>query len=242
MCGRPSVTLLMRSQARPCAVRKSCGAARWRPASSRARPGPAPPAARAACPDRAPRRTPCRSRRRLDAAGFLRARQRRAEVAAHAHHLAGRAHFRAEDRVDALELGEREDRFLDRVVVRHDLLRSRPARPASGRPCSARRSWPAACRWPWTRTARCARRAGSLRAGRWCRCRLVEGDRELGVHQADHLQRLGQRHHLLAQLVLDLPATASTAAASRRNRPNARRPPRCAPSCRRSARCRPCRR
>src|SRR3546814_5817362 len=58
--------------------------------------------------------------RRADAGGFLRARERGAEAAAHAHHLAGGAHFRAEDRVHALELGEREDRLLHAVVVGHD--------------------------------------------------------------------------------------------------------------------------
>jgi hypothetical protein len=50
------------------------------------------------------------------------AREGGVEAAAHAHHLTGGAHLRPEDRVDALELGEREDRFLHRVVVRHDFL------------------------------------------------------------------------------------------------------------------------
>src|SRR3546814_20183608 len=48
-------------------------------------------------------------RRRADAGGLLRARERGTEAAAHAYHFAGGAHFRAEDRVPALERGERED-------------------------------------------------------------------------------------------------------------------------------------
>ena len=44
-----------------------------------------------------------------------------AEVAVDAHHLAGRLHLRTEQRVDAGELGEREDRFLDGDVGRDDL-------------------------------------------------------------------------------------------------------------------------
>ena len=66
---------------------------------------------------------------------------------ADAHHLAGAAHLRAEHRVLAGELGEREDRFLDEVAggpparsVRPELLAAlRPtitlaAMPASGTP------------------------------------------------------------------------------------------------------------
>ena len=47
------------------------------------------------------------ARRRRDLALPVRFR----EAAAHAHHFARRAHFRPEDRVDALELREREDGF-----------------------------------------------------------------------------------------------------------------------------------
>ena len=38
------------------------------------------------------------------------------------HHLARGLHLRAEDRIDARELVERENGFLDRVVRRHDLV------------------------------------------------------------------------------------------------------------------------
>ena len=99
--------------------------------------------------------------------------------AAGAHHLAGRAHLRAEDRVDAGELVEREDRFLDREVRRDHLAAHQPSAPvrASARPCSARRSSPAAGRSPSRRTAPCARRAGSPRARRRPRRRPRPGSR-----------------------------------------------------------------
>ena len=46
----------------------------------------------------------------------LRLGERRAEVVVDPHHLAGRPHLGPEHRVDAGELGEREDRLLDRDV------------------------------------------------------------------------------------------------------------------------------
>ena len=51
--------------------------------------------------------------RQLDAGGELRLDERFAEGLADTHHFAGGLHLGAEDRVDARETGEREDRFLD---------------------------------------------------------------------------------------------------------------------------------
>ena len=78
---------------------------------------------------------------------------------ADAHHFAGGAHFRAERRIDARELVEREHRRLDEEL-RHRT--STPARMASARRCKAAREvlqllaehqadgdlWRAARRWP----------------------------------------------------------------------------------------------
>ena len=52
--------------------------------------------------------------------------------------------------------------------------------------------------------------------------------RELHVHQADHVQRLGHRHCLAAAARPARPATGCTAAANTPSRPSARRPARCA--------------
>ena len=59
--------------------------------------------------------------RQPDARRELRLDERLGEGLADAHHLAGGLHLRAEDRVDAGELDEREHRFLHREVRRHDL-------------------------------------------------------------------------------------------------------------------------
>src|SRR3546814_17676461 len=64
-------------------------------------------------------------RRRADARGLLRARERGAEAAAHAHPLAGGTHLWAEDRAHALELRDREDCLLHAEAVGHG-LRARP--------------------------------------------------------------------------------------------------------------------
>ena len=55
------------------------------------------------------------------AGGDLRLGEGGAEGRVDAHHLAGRLHLRAEQRVDAGELGEREHRLLHRDVRRNDL-------------------------------------------------------------------------------------------------------------------------
>ena len=51
----------------------------------------------------------------------VRLRERFGEAVAHAHHFAGRFHFRAENRIRAGKLVEREHRFFDADVVRDDL-------------------------------------------------------------------------------------------------------------------------
>ena len=68
--------------------------------------------------------------RQARAGAELALQHRLAEGAARAHDLAGRAHLGAEDRVDAGELVEREDRFLDREVRRHDLAANALLRPS----------------------------------------------------------------------------------------------------------------
>ena len=128
MCGRPSSTLLMRSQAMPCSSQEGARAPRrdeLKPrAAVRARLGSS------RCLSAiAHREERLAGRWRLNVRRFVRARERGAETAADAHHFAGRAHLRAEDRIDVLELEEREDRFLDRVVLQ--------ARPRVVAPCSA---------------------------------------------------------------------------------------------------------
>ena len=55
--------------------------------------------------------------RQRHAGGGLRLGERGREVARDAHHLAGRAHLRAEQRVGALEAVERQHRLLDRDVI-----------------------------------------------------------------------------------------------------------------------------
>ena len=162
--------------------------------------------------------------------------QRLAERERHAHgdahHLAGRAHLRPEDRVDARELGERKHALLDRDVFRQGAVARCRARRAFFRPSPWRRSWRAAGRSPWPRTARCARRAGSLRARRpvWsltANCTFIRpitpsssaSARAVLLDLGDHA-----RHR------------ASAAAARWSSRRSARRPPRCAASRRRSPR------
>ena len=77
--------------------------------------------------------------RQVDAGAELALGEGQREIVVEAHHLAGRAHFRAEQDVDAGEAGEREDRFLDRDMVRRARVGlfavvRRRRRPASRRP------------------------------------------------------------------------------------------------------------
>ena len=56
--------------------------------------------------------------RQVDAGAELRLGEGHREVVVEAHDFAGRAHFRAEQRIDAGEAGERENRFLDGDMLR----------------------------------------------------------------------------------------------------------------------------
>ena len=81
------------------------------------------------------------------------------EVAVEAHHLAGRAHLRAEQHVDAGEAGEGEDRFLDRDMADAGRLRGRSSASVSPAMTRARDLGDRHADRPWRRRARCARRA-----------------------------------------------------------------------------------
>jgi hypothetical protein len=156
MCGRPSRTLLTRSQGMP----------------------PSPPCPRSRR-SRKPRsissRLPSSTRRRLVAVahadeGLAPARQRDAggelRLGDRPRRRCGprpspRRWTSSPGRGSGRRPGtcEREHRLLHRVVGGTTLAVT-PCSASVCRPCSARRSWPAAGRWPWRRTARCARRAG----------------------------------------------------------------------------------
>ena len=102
------------------------------------------------------------------AGGQLGLVERPPERAVDAHHLAGRAHLRAERRVDLGEPGERQHRLLDGdrrrrrpwQHRRHAAGPRRAARPAWRRASPASPPWPAARRSPWRRTAPCGWPAG----------------------------------------------------------------------------------
>ena len=133
-----------------------------------------------ACRGRRPTRTRCPTERQPAVRGLLALRERAREVAVDAHHLAGRAHLRAEHGVDDVALLgaeplERQHGLLhrDRRVRRHVAAVPRGQQPAAissaigradhdpGAPPSR-----AARRAPSRRTARSARRAGWPRARR----------------------------------------------------------------------------
>ena len=166
--GRPSRTFGTRldREAQAPQVRAPC------PASRRARKPPAT-SARIASPSRAAvlARGSETSARPPVGSGFPAAicafAKARAEVGVDAHHLAGGLHLRAEHRVDAGELDEREDRLLHaRSAAGTISSREARARRASRPPSRARRASRAARRSPSRRTAPCARRAGSPRGRR----------------------------------------------------------------------------
>ena len=135
------------------------------------------------------------------ACGELALEERLAEVTAHAHHFARRAHFRPEDRVDAEELGEREDGLLDAHVARrhlevHALFGERLARHY-------------ACGDGGDGVARGLgderHRAGGARIhfkdvdDGVFGVRVLDG--ELHVHEAHHVERLGHEFRLALDLL-----------------------------------------
>ena len=95
-----------------------------------------------------------------------------AEPLADAHHFAGAPHLRAEHDIDAGELAEREDAFLDADVRGNRLARQAQFRQLHARSSPSRRFSPPARPWPWRRTAPCGWRADSLPARRRPACRL----------------------------------------------------------------------
>ncbi len=149
------------------------------------------------------------STREIDAGAELRLGECQRVIGVEAHDFAGRAHFRAEQRIDAGEAGEREDGFLDRDVLERarvgllaiaatalvELFASHDAGGDLG-----------------------DRRADGLGdEGHGARGRAIDFedvdravlDRELDVHQAADVQRLGENlglalqfvHHLVRQRV-----------------------------------------
>ena len=131
-----------------------------------------------------------------------------------------------EDRVDAGELAEREDRFLHRDVAAARSRRT-PSSSSVAPTMHARGDLRERhARSPSTRTAPCATRAGSPRARRpsspWtANCTFIRPT-------TPSSQR--ERRGLLARSSLDhSAATASTAAARTPSRPSGCPPPRCAP-------------
>src|SRR5471030_2594964 len=142
--------------------------------------------------------------RQLDAGAQLRLDEGFSEGHADAHHFTGRFHFRSEDGVDAREFHEREHGFLDAEVRRHDFLGG-ALRGQSLANHAARRD------------------LGQLQAGglgheghgaRGARVHfqhvddvpqlaiyILLLDRELHVHQADHVQALGHQRGLALELI-----------------------------------------
>ncbi len=167
--------------------------------------------------------------RQFDAGAELRLGKGQREIRVEADDFAGRAHFRAEQRVDAGEAGEREDRFLDGDVLqvariglfaiggegRVERLAGHDAGGDLG-----------------------DRRADGLgdegHGARGARVDFQHVDRavldgELHVHQAADIQRLGHRFRSGAPARRAARRAASAAAASRPSRRNGCRLPRCAP-------------
>src|SRR3990167_1426878 len=122
-----------------------------------------------------------------------------AEGVADTHHFTGRLHFRAEDRIDARELGEGEYRFLDTVKVRNDFLGETDFSQglAGHHPGPEHRQGDADA-------------LGDEGHGtRGARIDFDDEDvlalhRHLHVHQADHAEFQGHFLDLVADLVLDM--------------------------------------
>src|SRR5271166_69579 len=139
------------------------------------------------------------ARRQYDARGGLRLCIGFAEGVPGPHDLARGLHFRPEDRIGLGKLDERKHRLFDRKVRRY-ALHGAPlhcqglARHYAGRDLGERH----------------AGRLGDERHGaRGARIDFEDIDdaasnRELDVHQADDVQRLGEFARLRAQLILDL--------------------------------------
>ena len=152
--------------------------------------------------------------------------ERRGEVARYAHHLARRAHLRAEHGVGALEAVERQHRLLDRHVlaVAHPLpaLRqasmSRIRSPSMIRQASFASGTPTA--FDTKGTVRDARGLASITYS------SAGVDRVLDVEQPHDPDARGRSRGWPRGSARASPRRASAAAARRRCRRSARRPPR----------------
>ena len=141
--------------------------------------------------------------RELDARRKLALDERFAERLADTHHFAGRLHFRPEDRIDARKLDERKHRFFYGKVGRHDfagdaLRLERSADHAARRDLGERTSGGLG------NVRNRARRARIHFEHVDARATFVELDRELNVHQSDHVQPVRHRDRLPAHLVLQI--------------------------------------
>src|SRR3990167_1378703 len=122
-----------------------------------------------------------------------------AEGIADTHHFTGRLHFRAEDRIDARELGEGEYRLLDAVEVGNDFL----GETDFGQGLAGHHPGP-------EHRQGNADALGDERHGtRGARIDFDDEDilalhRHLHVHQADHTELQGHFLDLVADLVLDM--------------------------------------
>jgi hypothetical protein len=113
------------------------------------------------------------------------------------HHLAGRLHFGPENGIDAAELGEGKNRFLDREIIRDHFL----VTPwlASDCPTMQRAAIFASCSPVALETKGTVRDARGLTS----RTKTTPSlDRELDVHQTADLQPHGHQPRLPAQFVL----------------------------------------
>src|SRR3990167_7379797 len=125
--------------------------------------------------------------------------KRLAEAVANAHHFTSRLHFWAEDRVHALELGEREHRFLNAEERRDDFFGEADFRQGLARhyACSnlgQRLTDALGDEWHGTRSARVDFNDVDVLA--------LHG--HLHVHQTNHTELQGHFLDLVADLVLDV--------------------------------------
>ena len=147
-----------------------------------------------------------------------------AEGCVDAHDFARGFHLRAEQGIDAGKFVERENRFFDGNMLGVDFPRESeilefPADHDARRHLGQRH------------TDRFAHEGHGARSAR-----IDFEDIDIGflhgklhVHQAAHVERLGQRNRVAANLVLDRPVRSISAASCTRCRPNARRRARYAP-------------
>ena len=146
-----------------------------------------------------------------------------------AHHLAGRAHLGAEERVDVGEAVERQHRFLDR-------RRGRLRRAGASRP-SARSSASVAPTISRAATFASGTPVALLTNGT---VRLARGFASMTntspsftayctLSRPDDVERAGERARVLLDRLRARRRQASAAGSRTRSRPSARPPPRCAP-------------